>query len=163
MSEIIEVKLLDLKRQWATIREEVEREVQEVFDSQYFVLGPRVADFESQVADYCGVEHAVGVASGTDALLIALRACGIENGEEVITTPYTFFATAGAISATPTIGADGTIYVGSAEAAVYAITPQGQQKFRFATGGEVRSSPAIGPNGALYFGAGFGDLYAIGP
>jgi dTDP-4-amino-4,6-dideoxygalactose transaminase len=68
-----------------------------VFDSCGFVLGGPVKGFEEQVAEYCGAAFAVGVASGTDALLIACRACGVEHGEEVITSPYTFFATAGAI------------------------------------------------------------------
>ena len=93
----MEVKLLDLKRQWEVIREEVEEKVKEVFENCSFILGNSVKEFEGAVAEYCGVAGGVGVASGTDALLIALRACGVENGEEVITTPYTFFATGGAI------------------------------------------------------------------
>lgn len=91
------VPLLDLKRQWETIREETRDPVLEVFEEQAFVLGKRVEEFEGLVADYCGTEGAVGVASGTDALLVALRALGVEDGEEVITSPFTFFATAGAI------------------------------------------------------------------
>ena len=93
----MKVALLDLTRQWATIRDEVKEVVDQVFEDQGFVLGPRVAAFESAVADSCGTEGAVGVASGTDALLIALRVLGVEKGEEVVTSPFTFFATAGAI------------------------------------------------------------------
>ncbi|MHC4860964.1 MAG: DegT/DnrJ/EryC1/StrS family aminotransferase, partial [Planctomycetota bacterium] len=93
----MQVKLLDLTRQWKTMKADVERVVHEVFEDSLFILGKRVADFEAVVSDYCGVAGAVGVASGTDALLLSLRACGIEHGEEVLTTPYTFFATAGAI------------------------------------------------------------------
>jgi len=93
----MEVKLLDLVRQWETIRDEVTARVTKTLDEQAFVLGPRVAAFEAEVADYCDTAGAVGVASGTDALLLGLRALGVSDGEEVITTPYTFFATAGAI------------------------------------------------------------------
>jgi dTDP-4-amino-4,6-dideoxygalactose transaminase len=93
----MEVRLLDLKRQYEEIREELEAVVAQTFADQAFVLGERVATFEKAMADYCGTAGAVGVASGTDALLIGLRALGVENGEEVITTPYTFFATAGAV------------------------------------------------------------------
>jgi len=93
----MEVKLLDLVRQWETIRDEVAAVVTKTLDEQAFVLGPRVSAFEAEMADYCSTEGAVGVASGTDALLLALRALGVSDGEEVITTPYTFFATAGAV------------------------------------------------------------------
>lgn len=91
------VPLLDLKRQWATYREEALRRVTQILDEQSCVLGPAVVELEKAVAAYAGVAHAIGCASGTDALLIALRALGVENGEEVVTTPFTFFATAGAI------------------------------------------------------------------
>ena len=93
----MEVRLLDLKRQYETIRAEVEQAVSGVFESCGFVLGGTVKDFEDEVAEYCGASGAVGVASGTDALLLSCRACGVEHGEEVITTPYTFFSTGGAM------------------------------------------------------------------
>ncbi len=94
----MKVPLLDLQAQYAAIREELRAAVDEVMESCRFILGPYVQEFEKAVADYCGARHAIGVASGTDALLLALRACQVEPGDEVITTTYSFFATAGVIS-----------------------------------------------------------------
>lgn len=94
----VNVPLLDLKAQWASIKEEVMTAVEAVFESQQFVLGPAVQDCEKKIAEYCGCADAIGVTSGTDALIIALMAEGIGPGDEVITTPYTFFATAGSIA-----------------------------------------------------------------
>ena len=91
------VPLLDLKAQYATIKDEVDAAVADVFTSQYFIGGPAVTACEEAVGAYCGCEHAVGVSSGTDALLISLMTEGIGAGDEVITTPYTFFATGGSI------------------------------------------------------------------
>jgi len=94
----LEVPLLDLRAQYAPLRDDVERAIREVCDSQQFVLGPRVKALEAQVAEYSHARHAVGVSSGTDALLLALMALDIGPGDEVVTTPFTFFATAGVVS-----------------------------------------------------------------
>jgi len=93
----VQVPLLDLKAQYATIRSEVQAAVDAVLESQYFINGPAVAELESAVAAYCDCADAVGVASGTDALLCSLMALGVGAGDEVITTPFTFFATVGSI------------------------------------------------------------------
>lgn len=92
------VPLLDLKAQYATIRDEIRPVVDEVMEGQQFILSDKVATLEEEVARYSGSKYAVGVASGTDALLLALMALGTGPGDAVITTPYTFFATAGSIS-----------------------------------------------------------------
>ncbi len=91
------VPLLDLQAQYATIKDKLRAAVDGVFESQRFVLGPNVAALEAEIAKYCGVPFAVGVASGTDALLISLKALGVGQGDAVVTVPYTFFATAGVI------------------------------------------------------------------
>ena len=94
----IKVPLLDLKKQYRQIRGEVQREIRKVLESQELILGPEVKRFEDEAAAFCRVPHAVGVASGTDALLISLMALDVGAGDRVITSPYTFFATGGCIS-----------------------------------------------------------------
>lgn len=96
-TEPISVPALDLKAQYAAIRGEIDRAVLGVVESQHFILGPEVSGLEAEVAGYCGVGHGVGCASGSDALLLPLMAMGVGPGDEVITSPYTFFATGGAI------------------------------------------------------------------
>lgn len=88
---------LDLRAQFASIREEVTAAVSRVMESQVFVLGPEVARFEEEIAAKLGAKHAIGCASGTDALTLVLMAAGIGPGDEVITTPFSFIATAGSI------------------------------------------------------------------
>jgi dTDP-4-amino-4,6-dideoxygalactose transaminase len=89
---------LDLKAQFAKIREEVMAAVTKVMESQQFILSAEVASFENEVAQVLGAKHAVGCASGTDALILALMAAGVGAGDEVITTPFSFIATAGSIA-----------------------------------------------------------------
>jgi dTDP-4-amino-4,6-dideoxygalactose transaminase len=96
-TEPISVPALDLKAQFATIRDEIEQVVRDVLESQYFILGPEVSALEAEVAAYCGSAHGIGCASGSDALLLPLMAMEVGPGDEVITSPYTFFATGGAI------------------------------------------------------------------
>ena len=98
VEELVNVPLLDLKAQYRSIRTEIMAALESVCDEQAFILGARVADLEKDIQGYVGASHAVGVASGTDAILLALMACGVGPGDEVVTVPYTFFATAGSIS-----------------------------------------------------------------
>jgi dTDP-4-amino-4,6-dideoxygalactose transaminase len=93
----VSVPLLDLKRQYAQIRDQIESELEEVVTSQQFILGPKVDAFESACVDFIGCGHAIGMSSGTDAWLAILMALNIGPGDAVITTPYTFFATVGCI------------------------------------------------------------------
>jgi dTDP-4-amino-4,6-dideoxygalactose transaminase len=93
----MKVPLLDLKKQYHSIKEEILTVAEEIFESQYFILGPRVEALEKDIAGYCSSKHALGVSSGTDALLISLMATDVASQHTVVTTPYTFFATAGSI------------------------------------------------------------------
>ena len=89
---------MDLASQYRKIRKEALEEIKKVCDSQHYILGKNVAALESEIAAYTGAKYAIGVASGTDAILIALMAAGVKAGDKVVTTPFTFFATAGSIS-----------------------------------------------------------------
>lgn len=97
VGEIMGVPLLDIKKMHAPIRDALAQKVLEVMDSAMYVNGKYVDDFEAELAAYCGAAKAVGVSSGSDALIIALMALGVKPGDEIITTPFTFFATVGAI------------------------------------------------------------------
>ncbi|BAY83953.1 DegT/DnrJ/EryC1/StrS aminotransferase [Calothrix parasitica NIES-267] len=94
----MKIPILDLKPQYESIKEEIQAAVSRVLESGRFIMGPEVQQFEQEVAQYLGVKHAIGVNSGTDALVIGLKALGIGEGDEVITTPFSFFATAESIS-----------------------------------------------------------------
>jgi dTDP-4-amino-4,6-dideoxygalactose transaminase len=95
---MVKVPLLNLKAQYASIRSDVQEAIARVCESQHFILGPEVSALEEEVSRFCGIAHAVGVSSGTDALLEALMAIDLRPGDEVITTPYSFFATAGVVA-----------------------------------------------------------------
>src|SRR4030095_14765984 len=94
----MQVTLLDLQAQYLPIRNEIRRAIDEVCDQQALILGPHVEKFERSLAEYCGTKHAIGVSSGTDAILCALMAMGVGPGDEVICPSFTFFATAGSIA-----------------------------------------------------------------
>src|SRR5256714_1996404 len=94
----MEVKLLDLQAQYLPIRNEIRRAIDQVCDEQALILGPAVERFEKNLAAYCQTKHAIGLSSGTDALLCSLMALGIKAGDEVICPAFTFFASAGSIA-----------------------------------------------------------------
>jgi len=92
------IPMVDLRAQYLAIKDEIDAAVQRVIENSQFILGPEVEAFEKEMASYCGTSYAIGVASGTEALQLALLACGVGPGDEVITTPFTFIATAEAIT-----------------------------------------------------------------
>ncbi len=92
-----DIPLVDLRSQYATIRDEVRQAIDDVLESMQLTIGPNVRAFDKEWAEYCGTAHAIGVGSGTDALQLAIRACGVSSGDEVITVSHTFFATVEAI------------------------------------------------------------------
>lgn len=94
----MKVPLLDLKPQYAQIKDKVLPEILDIIENQAFILGPRVEKLENEISQYIGTKHALGCSSGTDALILALMSLDIGQGDEIITTPYTFFATAGSIA-----------------------------------------------------------------
>lgn len=97
MTAVMEIPLLDLNAQYAPIKNDVLKAMNDVFESKQFIMGPKVVELEKAIADYCNANYALGVSSGTDALILALMAMDIGPGDEVITSPFTFFATAGSI------------------------------------------------------------------
>jgi dTDP-4-amino-4,6-dideoxygalactose transaminase len=92
------IELVHVQRQFQSMKDRIMEQLAAVIDSGAYILGPNVERFEAEAAAYLGVKHAIGVANGTDALVLALDACGIGSGDEVITTPYTFFASAESVS-----------------------------------------------------------------
>ncbi len=94
----MKISLIDLKRQYETIKKESDKKVLEILSSAQYIMGENVKEFEKEISKYLAVKHSISVGNGTDALVIALKALGIGEGDEVITTPYTFFATAESIS-----------------------------------------------------------------
>src|SRR5215208_2831169 len=122
------IPLLDLQGQYRPLREEILAAIARVCDSQRFIGGPEVEEFEREIARYLGVPHAVGLSSGTDALLVALMALGIGPGDEVITPTFSFFATAGCVArlgATPVfVDVEGDTLMVDAAAVGAAVTPR---------------------------------------
>jgi dTDP-4-amino-4,6-dideoxygalactose transaminase len=94
----MKIPVLDLKAQYLTLKDEIQVAINSVLENQHFILGPEVKALEGEIAAYCGTKYAVGVASGTDALILGLKVCGIGPGDEVIVPSFTFIATADAVS-----------------------------------------------------------------
>ena len=94
----MKISLLNLKRQYKYLKEDIEKNISEILEGGAYINGLQTKKFEKRMEEYLGVKHAIGIGNGTDALVIALEALGIGRGDEVITSPFTFFATAEAIS-----------------------------------------------------------------
>jgi dTDP-4-amino-4,6-dideoxygalactose transaminase len=146
----VAVPLLDLRLQYAQVKDDVQRRLGALCESQQFILGAPVEEIEAAVRDYTGCGHAVGMSSGTDALLAILMAMGIGRGDAVITTPYTFFATAGCIHR---VGAE-PVFV-DIDAATYNMNPSKLEEC-------LRKKCRSGPDGRLVTAAG-NRLRAIMP
>ena len=136
------VPLLDLRLQYAQVKDDVQSRISALCESQQFILGKAVEEFEAAVRDYTGCGHAIGLSSGTDALLAVLMAMDIGRGDAVITTPYTFFATAGCIHRT---GAE-PVFV-DIDAATYNMAPSKLEEC-------LRKKCRSGPDGRLVTAAG---------
>ena len=93
----MDIPLVDLKAQYASIKPEIDKVIDNVLTNTSFILGPLVKDFENNLAKFCSCKHAIGTSSGTSALFLALKAYGVKEGDEVITVPNSFIATAEAI------------------------------------------------------------------
>ena len=124
----MQIPMVDLQVQYQLLKDEIDRAIAGVLDTSYFILGPQGQALETEVAAYLGVKHAIGVSSGTDALHLALRAAGLGPGDEVITSPFTFIATAEAIAyvgATPVfVDIDPRTFNLAPELAAKAVTPR---------------------------------------
>ena len=149
----MEIPLLDLQSQYQSMKREIDAAIKEVVDSQYFVLSKEVSSLEEEVASYTGVKYGAGVNSGTDALIIALRAAGIGMGDEVITSPFTFFATSEAVSL---LGAK-PVFV-DIDPETYNIDPEKIEEYLES---KVKSHPEL--FASRNFGAGMSKVKAIIP
>jgi UDP-2-acetamido-2-deoxy-ribo-hexuluronate aminotransferase len=94
----MKVPFIDLQSQYQSYKPEIDKAIHDVLDTSQYIMGPKIKEFEENLANYCGAKHAIGCASGTDALLLALMAIGIKAGDEIITTPFTFIASSEVIS-----------------------------------------------------------------
>jgi len=141
------IPMLDLKLQYATLKNEIDSAVADVLNSTHFIMGPNVEQFEHEVAQYLNVKHAISCNSGTDALHLGLRACGIAEGDEVITTPFSFAATVEAIcyiGATPVFtDIDPESYNLSPQSIESAISPKTKAILPVHIFGQVADMPAI--------------------